>query len=327
MTDAVIRRATVADLERIQEIAVAAWTTIYEHRRKNVVGDEIFADMWGGWRTNQRVKKEDVGDRVIVTELDGKIVGFATWRVLNPKAGEITANAIDPALQGRGHGTRQVREVLAILKAQGCECANVFTGLDPAHGPARGQYYNLGLSLSITTSVYMNHVSAVPDLPRRAGLAVAPATAEHTGALTDIIESVWQPIFAENNRLTNGLFAVCYPDAMAKKKEVVVKRLNGSAHGLLLVRDGGRPVGLCLLDLAPNKSYGSITLLGVLPEVRLRGAATALCTEAVRLLRERGMRYVWLQAGPGENTEATRCLCHKLGLHREIPSIWLFGTI
>ena len=327
MTEAVVRKATVADLERIQEVAVAAWTPIYEHRRRNVVGDEIFADLWGGWRANQRVRREDVGSRVIVTELEGRIVGFATWRILTPKAGEITANAIDPAFQGRGRGTQQIREVLEILKAQGCECANVFTGLDPAHGPARGQYYNLGFSLSITTSVFMNHISAVPDLPRRAGLELVPATAQHAGSLTDIVESVWQPVFIENDRRTNGLFRVCYPDAMAKKKETVIGRLNGGGHGLLLVADGGLPVGLCLLDLAANKSYGTIGALGVRPEARHRGAATALVLEAARRLRERGMKYVWLQAGPGENSEATRGLCHKLGLHREIPSIWLFGRI
>lgn len=326
MSEPFIRHAAADDLPRIHQISVAAWTPIYEHRRKYVVGDEIFKDLWGGWRQHQRVAPEAI-DRAIVTVADGIVIGFATWRQINHRAGEILSNAIDPPWQGRGLGVRQIRRVMEILKAQGCECASVFTGLDPAHAPARGQYYAVGLTRHITTSVYMNPVSAVPNAYKPPGVTVRRSSHQDLPALMEIVDSVWTSIIDENNRRTGGLFALCYPNAIADKKQSLSKWLMVNPASVLLACQDTRPVGFCHLDLDPAKNSGTIDLLGVEPQARHMGAATALVLEAARILRERALRYIWLKAGPGENTEATRGLCHKIGLHREIPSVWLFGAL
>jgi GNAT superfamily N-acetyltransferase len=105
------------------------------------------------------------------------------------------------------------------------------------------------------------------------------------------------------------------------------KHLAQSPNAVLVALDGGRPVGFCLLEFVAAKGAGGLAQLGVLPSARNRGAATALGMEAFRIFRERGLRYAQALTGPGENTEAARSFCHTLGLHREIPSVWLLGPI
>jgi ribosomal protein S18 acetylase RimI-like enzyme len=326
-----IRKASVSDLDRIHEIAVAAWTPIYDSCLR-ILGDAIFSDMFSGWYLNWcRFKKEHVEDparsRVIVTELDGQVVGFATWHPLNPKAGEVSGNAVDPKFQGRGFGSRQVKKVIEYIKAEGAQAAYVLTWLDPTHAPARAQYRAGGLTRPIPMAWYMNSLHAVANDPIRPRLKVTPATPECKAALMEIIGAVWEPIADENSRRTGGVYALCYPDLINKKKEDVCKRLAEKPETLSVVLDGGRPVGFCLLDLDEPKKCGSISSLGVLPSARGRGAATALCMEAFRAFRERGLRHARMIVGHGEDTESTRCFCNTVGLHRQIPIVGLFGPL
>ncbi len=329
MTDGTIRKATPADLDRINAIAVAAWAPIYEHRRKNVVNEQMFQDMWGGWRSVKRVTTTDDKSpiRVIVTEFAGDIVGFATWRVLPPHAGEILANAVDPAYQGRGLGTRQIAHVLDTLRQQGCRYAKVFTGLDPAHSPARRQYYAVGLNAALLTSVYMNALSSVREAPRPRDHEVVPASLARESEIMAMAEAIWQPILCENDRHTGGLYGQCNPNEIENRRVALRKRLRETPADVRIVLQSGEAVGYCVLDRIAARSCGSISQVGVAPARRRAGAATALCMDAFRLLRTQGMRYGQALTGPGENTEAARRLCHSLRLDCEIPSVWLFGTL
>ena len=326
-----IRKASVSDLPRIQEIGVAAWRPIYQ-RCQHILGDETFFDMFGGWYlTKCRYKKEWVEDpkrsRVIVTELDGQVVGFATWHPLNPKAGEVSENAVDPKFQGRGIGTRQVKKVLEFIKQEGAEVAYVLTWLDPTHAPARAQYRAAGLTRPIPMAWYVNSLQAVANDPVRPDLKVLTGSPEHKDALMQIIEAVWRPIFDENSRRTEGVYATCYPDALDKKKEAISKRMTEKPQSLRVVLDGGQPVGFCLRDFDEATKCGSISSLGVLLWARGRGAATALCIEAFRSFRERGLRHARMIVNHGEDTDSTRAFCNTIGLHRQIPIVGLFGPL
>jgi ribosomal protein S18 acetylase RimI-like enzyme len=136
------------EIERIAEIAVKAWTPIYEARR-NTLGDRLFQEVFGDW---QRVKSDEVRNAarnrpgmVWVTEVGGRIAGFTTfWVDAERRVGHIGNNAVDPEFQGRGIGTRQHREVLRLLRERGLACALVLTGLDEAHAPARVTYEKVG---------------------------------------------------------------------------------------------------------------------------------------------------------------------------------------
>ena len=332
---AIIRNASVPDLDRLHEIAVAAWTPIHDSCLR-ILGDAIFSDMFSGWYLNWcRFKKEWVEDpkqsRVIVTELDGQVVGFATWHPLNPKAGEVSGNAVDPKFQGRGFGSRQVKKIIEIIKAQGAQAAYVLTWLDPTHAPARAQYRAGGLTRPIPMAWYMNSLHAVANDPIRPSLKVVPATPGYKPALMEITETVWGPIADENSRRTGGVYALCYPDMINKKKEDVSKRLAEKPETVSIVLDAERPVGFCLLDLngpwEKEKKCGGISSLGVLPAARGRGAATALCMEAFRAFRERGLRHARMIVSHGEDTDSTRCFCNTIGLHRQIPIVGLFGQL
>ena len=148
-----LRPARPEDLAQAQEIAVQAWEVIYRSFRR-LVGEEIWAIAWPDAAAMKRQEIKGHFDRypqwVLVTELDGKVVGFITY-LLEPsrKLGIIGNNGVHPDYQGQGIGTRQQREVLDIFRREGMLVANVFTGLDEGHTKARAAYAKVGFKLGI----------------------------------------------------------------------------------------------------------------------------------------------------------------------------------
>lgn len=147
-----IRRARPEDASRCGDIAVAAWQSVYESFRK-MMGEEIHRLRNTGWQDRKRSSVENHirnnPDMAVVTEVDGEIAGFMTIHTdEEKKLGTIGNNAVDPEYQGYGIGTRQCERALEILKQQGMEYAEVFTGLDESHAPARAMYENAGFDRS-----------------------------------------------------------------------------------------------------------------------------------------------------------------------------------
>lgn len=143
-----LRPARAEDAVRCGDIAVAAWEPIYESFRQ-MVGDGIFATQWPDWRVEKRRQVEEfIGEYphwAFVTEVDGAIAGFVTYILREAtKTGEIGNNAVDPAFQGHGIGTRQCERVLDAMREEGMAVATVYTGLDEAHAPARAVYERIG---------------------------------------------------------------------------------------------------------------------------------------------------------------------------------------
>ena len=94
---AVICRPDAADIEAAAELAVAAWTPIREVFRAEI-GDELYEAFFTGWQESKKagVRRELSGERGYVTKLDGKVVGFISYRVTGAFA-EILGNAVAPA--------------------------------------------------------------------------------------------------------------------------------------------------------------------------------------------------------------------------------------
>ncbi|MGC9318219.1 MAG: GNAT family N-acetyltransferase [Armatimonadota bacterium] len=149
----VIRPATPHDAERCGEIAVEAWRIVFESWR-GLLGEKLWRQVFGDWQHQKRTSVEsqvrDSPDSAIVTEVDGEIVGFMTWRLHRERGvGEISNNAVLPAWQGRGIGTEQCRHVLERFREEKMACARVLTGGDEGHAAARAMYRAAGFERAI----------------------------------------------------------------------------------------------------------------------------------------------------------------------------------
>lgn len=145
-----LRPLCQSDLDRVLEIALAAWEPIFAHRRE-LMGPEVFGVVHPDWRAE---KAADVRDSCLsrcaaVAELEGKVVAFITYRQLSPTVGEITNNAVDPEYHRRGIASAQYEFALARLREKGCTVAKVSTGGDQAHAPAREAYRKAGFDIEI----------------------------------------------------------------------------------------------------------------------------------------------------------------------------------
>jgi GNAT superfamily N-acetyltransferase len=149
----VIRPASPEDAERCGEIAVDAWCCVFEDWRERL-GEPVWERIFGDWEARKRgsviSQVRDHPQHAIVTELRGRVVGFLTWRLHRKRGvGEISNNAVDPARQGAGIGTDQVRWVLEHFREEGMGAARVMTGGDPGHAPARAMYHKAGFERSL----------------------------------------------------------------------------------------------------------------------------------------------------------------------------------
>jgi ribosomal protein S18 acetylase RimI-like enzyme len=148
MTSPTFRSARETDIPDFRRIASDAWAPIFDGFRE-AMGDELWAAQREG---DPREAKADqvesqfrnAPDRFFVAEIDGKVIGFCTFRLSETGLGEIGNNAIDPACQGRGLGTAMHAECLRRLREAGMTHAKVTTGDDDGHAAARHAYEKLG---------------------------------------------------------------------------------------------------------------------------------------------------------------------------------------
>lgn len=143
-----IRPIHEADVEAVAALSLRAWEPVFQSFEQ-VLGSEIYLKIYPDWRTQQREAVEAIcrasGITVLVAETEGVVAGFITYKLnLEAKTGEVEYLAVDPAYQQRGIGTALNIFVLDAMKAQGIELAEVGTGGDPGHAPARRAYEKAG---------------------------------------------------------------------------------------------------------------------------------------------------------------------------------------
>lgn len=100
---------------------------------------------WGAYDEAITEEPETIGSAGFLSWLDENLVGFSSWDPRkHPEVVEIGHNCIVPGFRGRGFGTMQIRESLAILAAAGFRKARVRTDEHPFFGPALRMYQKCG---------------------------------------------------------------------------------------------------------------------------------------------------------------------------------------
>lgn len=174
--DALLRRACVEDLPRVDEITVICYTPIFESYVA-MIGDECYEVVrhnpeltWEERKTgqNRRLYAEHP-EWVWVLENNGEVIGFITFYLYPGQGyGHIDNNGVHPDYAGQGWGKFMYQHVLQHFREQGYRFAHVDTGLDPAHIPARRAYESVGFDRVVPTVEYWQDLSlenpgSVPD--------------------------------------------------------------------------------------------------------------------------------------------------------------------
>jgi ribosomal protein S18 acetylase RimI-like enzyme len=140
-----IRPVCDNDVEDLVQLSLLAWAPVFDSFER-ILGPKIYPLIWPEWRSSQRAAIETVcrereKTRVLVAELEGKVVGFLAYELkLDDEVGEVQLLAVHPEYQNRGIGTALNDSALNEMRASGMKMARVETGGDPSHAPARRCY-------------------------------------------------------------------------------------------------------------------------------------------------------------------------------------------
>ena len=151
-----------SDLSWIIETADRAWRPINAAYKK-AYGDELFALLIRNPDKRKGVEMrgicQDHPELVFVCEEEEKKVAFLTILFdREKKMGIIGNNAVDPDCGLKGIGQQMYRFALERFRAEGMTWANVDTGLDEGHAPARRAYERAGFDNSISSIRYYRKI-------------------------------------------------------------------------------------------------------------------------------------------------------------------------
>ena len=139
-----------SDWQSVLETCLLAFAPIHESF-ETLLGKELFRLVYPDWKASHEkylqslVDTEIERDRLLVAEENRVVVEFIHYEVSpDGQSGEIGLNAVHPAHQRKGVGTLMYDHVLDLMRTAGMKYAQVGTGGDPSHIPARRAYEKLG---------------------------------------------------------------------------------------------------------------------------------------------------------------------------------------
>jgi GNAT superfamily N-acetyltransferase len=144
-----IRAYDNSDLGDIVELSLLAWERVFLSFRQ-VLGPEIYARVYPDWRKSQSEVVESIcrdGEKynTLVAEVDGAVAGFLVYELREASAtGEVQLLAVHPDYQNDGVGTALNLLALEKMQAAGMRIAEVGTGGEEGHAPARRSYEKAG---------------------------------------------------------------------------------------------------------------------------------------------------------------------------------------
>jgi ribosomal protein S18 acetylase RimI-like enzyme len=145
-----IRALVPGDIESVVDLSLRAWKPVLESFRQ-VLGPELYERIYPDWRSSQAAAVasvcRDEKMMVSVAEMAGRCVGFVAAFVKDdPTGGEIEMLAVDPDRQQSGIGVELTAHAVDQLRAAGVTLAEIATGGDPGHAPARRTYEKAGFT-------------------------------------------------------------------------------------------------------------------------------------------------------------------------------------
>jgi len=153
-----IRPIQESDTQELIALTLFAFEPIFDSFEK-ILGPDIFPVLYPDWRAlHTKIVLDAIGDESIhfwVAEVHDKAVGLITY-ILNHenKHGEVHFLAVHPDFQNLGIGTALNLFVLEKFKEAGMILAEVGTGGDESHAPARKAYENAGYTALPLTRYY-----------------------------------------------------------------------------------------------------------------------------------------------------------------------------
>ena len=159
-----LRDARPDDAEACAALAVVAWQRVHDSYTA-ILGNILHEQLFSGWeeRKAREVRRvvHDQPERALVAVAGGAVVGFVTFQMDAARhVGVIGNNAVQPDWQGRGIAGALYRAVLARMRANGMRLAQVATGLDEGHAPARAAYARAGFRVGLPSITYYQDLDA-----------------------------------------------------------------------------------------------------------------------------------------------------------------------
>jgi GNAT superfamily N-acetyltransferase len=159
----IIRTLRADDIDVVTEFSVRAWRPVFESFMQ-VMGPDIFRCLYPHWEAGQAAAVRDAcldpKNRTWVADAPkapvgpvqpgepARPAGFVVVTVHDgaPRRGEIYMVAVDPAHQNHGLGLALVNFAVDWIAGQGLPLAEIGTGGDPGHAPARHVYEKAGFT-------------------------------------------------------------------------------------------------------------------------------------------------------------------------------------
>lgn len=144
-----IRSYSEEDLAAIVELSLLAWEPVFT-AWKQILGPRLYPlAVYPDWRKSQKEVVEkicrDEKNNTWVAVVDEKVVGFVTYELNEEtKTGEVHLLAVHPENQNHGIGTELNLFALQKMSEGGMKLAEVGTGGDEGHAPARRSYEKAG---------------------------------------------------------------------------------------------------------------------------------------------------------------------------------------
>lgn len=144
-----IRSASDQDVPDLVDLTLRAFIPIFESFPK-ILGAEIYRRIWPDWRACQAGAVEAFCEAheehtVLVADVDGNAVGFVVYDLDDKtKTGTVQLIAVHPGYQNRGIGTGLSEAAAKEMSERGMTLAQVETGGDVSHAPARRAYEKAG---------------------------------------------------------------------------------------------------------------------------------------------------------------------------------------
>ncbi|MFJ9633925.1 GNAT family N-acetyltransferase [Streptomyces sp. NPDC101175] len=159
----IIRSCEPRDLPRLTELTIETFGPFYENSFRPLVGEVVFTRQHGGWREDYRtllatLHAPERKKHAAVADLDGELAGYVGWETDPAREhGTISILAVDPRHRRDHLATALCEHAFGRMRAQGAMYAEIGTGGDEFHAPARALYESLGC-VQLPAAVYFREL-------------------------------------------------------------------------------------------------------------------------------------------------------------------------